>query len=274
MAEEVTITGYAADEDRVSEWELGLPSAEDLTPLSQHLISPELFSAFSITPEPHRSMLEVNRASKNTMSDLRGLSKTNQFKFKSFDEDGGRDSADPLVLEADDADLSPDGSDSRKIRRIDEEEADSSMKSSKKVRLVWTPQLHKRFVEVVAHLGIKNAVPKTIMQLMNVEGLTRENVASHLQKYRLYLKRMEGCSNEVPSASDHLFASTPVPPSLQESGGSSSQAHGNGNGNGYVSPYPPQMMPFYGQCFESHLPYNMVQQHRDWSGFNYGPYHS
>jgi hypothetical protein len=29
------------------------------------------------------------------------------------------------------------------------------------------------------------AVPKTIMQMMNVEGLTRENVASHLQKYRL-----------------------------------------------------------------------------------------
>jgi len=56
---------------------------------------------------------------------------------------------------------------------------------------VWTPQLHKRFVEAVGHRGMKNAVPKTIMQLMNVEGLTRENVASHLQKYRLHLKRMQ-----------------------------------------------------------------------------------
>ena len=27
------------------------------------------------------------------------------------------------------------------------------------------------------------------MQMMNVEGLTRENVASHLQKFRLQLKR-------------------------------------------------------------------------------------
>eukprot|EP00239_Pterosperma_sp_CCMP1384_P005844 CAMPEP_0197853028 /NCGR_PEP_ID=MMETSP1438-20131217/21947_1 /TAXON_ID=1461541 /ORGANISM="Pterosperma sp., Strain CCMP1384" /LENGTH=366 /DNA_ID=CAMNT_0043467291 /DNA_START=370 /DNA_END=1470 /DNA_ORIENTATION=- len=60
----------------------------------------------------------------------------------------------------------------------------------KRPRLVWTPQLHKRFVDAVSHLGIKNSVPKTIMQLMNVEGLTRENVASHLQKYRLYLKRL------------------------------------------------------------------------------------
>ncbi|URE08992.1 MYB family transcription factor, partial [Musa troglodytarum] len=76
-------------------------------------------------------------------------------------------------------------------------------------RLVWTPQLHKRFIDVVAHLGIKNAVPKTIMQLMNVEGLTRENVASHLQKYRLYLKRMQGIPDEGTSPSDHLFTSTP-----------------------------------------------------------------
>jgi len=43
----------------------------------------------------------------------------------------------------------------------------------KRPRLVWTPQLHKRFVDAVAHLGIKNAVPKTIMQLMSVDGLTR-----------------------------------------------------------------------------------------------------
>uniref|UniRef100_A0A0D3AEL3 HTH myb-type domain-containing protein n=1 Tax=Brassica oleracea var. oleracea TaxID=109376 RepID=A0A0D3AEL3_BRAOL len=75
--------------------------------------------------------------------------------------------------------------------------------------------LHKRFVDAVAHLGIKNAVPKTIMQLMSVDGLTRENVASHLQKYRLYLKRMQGLSSGggggSDPATDRLFASSPVP---------------------------------------------------------------
>ena len=40
-------------------------------------------------------------------------------------------------------------------------------------------------MNAVNHLGLDAAVPKTIMQMMNVEGLTRENVASHLQKYRL-----------------------------------------------------------------------------------------
>ena len=39
--------------------------------------------------------------------------------------------------------------------------------------------------------GVKNAVPKTILQLMNVDGMTRENVASHLQKYRQQLRRFE-----------------------------------------------------------------------------------
>ncbi|MBA0789186.1 hypothetical protein Gotri_026423 [Gossypium trilobum] len=67
------------------------------------------------------------------------------------------------------------------------------------------------------------------MQLMSVDGLTRENVASHLQKYRLYLKRMQGSGGGGANggaasdpATDHLFASSPVPPHfLHPSKGSS-----------------------------------------------------
>ena len=40
--------------------------------------------------------------------------------------------------------------------------------------------------------GLRSAVPKRILELMNVEGLTRENVASHLQKYRMFLRRLGG----------------------------------------------------------------------------------
>ncbi|KAL8261755.1 hypothetical protein R6Q59_025804 [Mikania micrantha] len=298
MGEEVRITDYdvgGEDDDRVSEWEVGLPGVDDLMPLSQSLVPAELASAFSITPEPHRSMIDVNRASENTLSNIRSQSvkqSINKFNaFKSF----GDDKCDEMVMEGEETvDLTGDGSDSRKLRRVDStgagagggEEADSSARTSKRPRLVWTPQLHKRFVDVVAHLGVKNAVPKTIMQLMNVEGLTRENVASHLQKYRLYLKRMQGLSNEGPSSSDHLFASTPVPQSLQES---------SAGGNSHVPvpipmPYPPQMvhMPYppppqmvahpagpgasgYHHGFESHShPFNMLMQQRDWSGNKFG----
>ena len=36
----------------------------------------------------------------------------------------------------------------------------------KRPRLMWTAKLHKRFVEAVEQLGLKNAVPKTIMQVL------------------------------------------------------------------------------------------------------------
>ena len=63
---------------------------------------------------------------------------------------------------------------------------------AKKPRVVWSPELHAQFVTAVNQLGIDKAVPKRILDLMGVQGLTRENVASHLQKYRLYLKRIQG----------------------------------------------------------------------------------
>ncbi|XP_076891928.1 two-component response regulator ARR14-like [Bidens hawaiensis] len=68
---------------------------------------------------------------------------------------------------------------------------------SKKARVVWSVELHQQFVSAVNQLGIDKAVPKRILELMNVPGLTRENVASHLQKFRLYLKRLSGVAQGV-----------------------------------------------------------------------------
>ena len=75
----------------------------------------------------------------------------------------------------------------------DEGNEDSS--ALKKPRVVWSAELHQQFVTAVNTLGIDKAVPKRILDLMGVQGLTRENVASHLQKYRLYLKRLQGVGN-------------------------------------------------------------------------------
>ncbi|KAL0743977.1 hypothetical protein Bca4012_085490 [Brassica carinata] len=157
------------DSDWFSRWEQDLPSPDELIPLSQSLISPDLALAFDIRspgqPPHHHHQSTPSQANSSA------------------------------EFAADSSDL-----------------GDEPARTLKRPRLVWTPQLHKRFVDAVAHLGIKNAVPKTIMQLMSVDGLTRENVASHLQKYRLYLKRMQGLSSGGSDpATDRLFASSPVP---------------------------------------------------------------
>lgn len=64
-------------------------------------------------------------------------------------------------------------------------------KPQRRTRVFWTSELKKRFEEAVRELGIEHATPKLILRLMNVEGLTRENVASHLQKYRAKQKRSD-----------------------------------------------------------------------------------
>lgn len=179
------------DSNWFSRWEEQLPPPEELMPLSQTLITPDLAIAFDIrnNPNPPTTIPPPQQQQQPPPSSL----------------PSSTDFADSTELTSGTAGEEP-------------------ARTLKRPRLVWTPQLHKRFVDAVAHLGIKNAVPKTIMQLMSVDGLTRENVASHLQKYRLYLKRMQGISSGGgggsgggsasvnDAATDHLFASSPVPP--------------------------------------------------------------
>lgn len=63
--------------------------------------------------------------------------------------------------------------------------------SVKKARVVWTVDLHQKFVNAVNQIGFDKVGPKKILDLMGVPWLMRENVASHLQKYRLYLGRLQ-----------------------------------------------------------------------------------
>lgn len=185
------------DSNWFSKWDQELPSPDELMPLSQTLITPDLALAFDIR-NPDSS---INNNNNNHHPPP---------------------PPPPVPIQPSSADFGDSGDFVSGAGAGDE-----PARTLKRPRLVWTPQLHKRFVDAVGHLGIKNAVPKTIMQLMSVDGLTRENVASHLQKYRLYLKRMQGISGGSGGgvsggagfvspvsdpATDHLFASSPVPP--------------------------------------------------------------
>ncbi|XP_022148484.1 transcription factor PCL1 [Momordica charantia] len=223
------LNSCANGDERVLLWEDGLPDADNVTPLSQSLISQELASAFRILAEPRRTVSDVNSASNTTLLNIRDGESEGYRSFETRGEDA-------MMVETDET-INPveSGSDSRKLRKVDlvEEvnlapqvknltEDAAEARTLKRPRLAWTPQLHKRFVDVVSHLGLKDAAPKAIMQLMNVEGLTRENVASHLQKYRLFLKR-----TQLSSTTDEALVPVPMAQNSQDSA-PSPDAPGNG----------------------------------------------
>ncbi|KAA3461270.1 Two-component response regulator ARR1-like protein [Gossypium australe] len=84
-------------------------------------------------------------------------------------------------------------------------EEQPQQQNSRKQRRCWSPELHRRFVEALQQLGGSQvATPKQIRELMQVDGLTNDEVKSHLQKYRLHIRKLpassSGQGNELCSA--------------------------------------------------------------------------
>ncbi|KAK7314964.1 hypothetical protein VNO77_33496 [Canavalia gladiata] len=71
-----------------------------------------------------------------------------------------------------------------------EDQSEGSSGLVKKQKVVWTSYLHNLFLVAIKQVGLDRAVPKRILQIMNVPNLTRENVASHLQKYRIFMRKV------------------------------------------------------------------------------------
>ncbi|KAL8517846.1 hypothetical protein ACS0TY_009234 [Phlomoides rotata] len=74
----------------------------------------------------------------------------------------------------------------RKDDIVDEYDSDNVTsqgvdKVRRKVCTEWTQDLHEKFMNAVEILGEGRCFPKEILDLMNVPGLTRMQVASHLQ---------------------------------------------------------------------------------------------
>ncbi|KAA0046667.1 two-component response regulator EHD1-like [Cucumis melo var. makuwa] len=64
----------------------------------------------------------------------------------------------------------------------------------KKRRFIWTKEYHQIFSEGIVHITLqgKKVVPATLLKYMHSKGVShvsRENVASHLQKYRMHNKK-------------------------------------------------------------------------------------
>ncbi|KAJ1297940.1 hypothetical protein BS78_01G417100 [Paspalum vaginatum] len=90
----------------------------------------------------------------------------------------------------------------------DKEAGQSSEAPNRKPRRCWAPELHRRFLQALQQLGGSHvATPKQIRELMKVEGLTNDEVKSHLQKYRLHTRRPTSTTAQSRSAG----ATPPVP---------------------------------------------------------------
>lgn len=87
---------------------------------------------------------------------------------------------------------------------------------SKKQKVEWTRELHDQFVTAVEALSVDKAVPSKILERMGAcsEGLTRQNIASHLQKYRNRKRSRQGQNFAAPFkslGSGHLPPLLPAP---------------------------------------------------------------
>ncbi|CAA0814688.1 Two-component response regulator ARR2 [Striga hermonthica] len=85
--------------------------------------------------------------------------------------------------------------------------AGESMSAMKpKMCTEWTPELHDKFMAAVKILGDGRCFPKDILELMNVPGLTRMQVASHLQKCRHgwqpSSQRQQGSRQKAPKSAN------------------------------------------------------------------------
>ncbi|KAL1551754.1 hypothetical protein AAHA92_19554 [Salvia divinorum] len=60
----------------------------------------------------------------------------------------------------------------------------SQRRVKRKMYTEWTRELHEKFMDAIEQLGDGSCFPKEILEKMNVPGLTRMQVASHLQKCR------------------------------------------------------------------------------------------
>ncbi|XP_066326605.1 transcription factor HHO3-like isoform X3 [Miscanthus floridulus] len=73
--------------------------------------------------------------------------------------------------------------------------SEAQQQASRKARRCWSPELHQQFVAALHQLGGPQvATPKQIREVMQVDGLTNDEVKSHLQKYRLHNRRSPGAA--------------------------------------------------------------------------------
>ncbi|KAK9165278.1 hypothetical protein Scep_000469 [Stephania cephalantha] len=101
----------------------------------------------------------------------------------------------------------------------------SPQQPQRKQRRCWSPELHRLFVNSLQQLGgCHVATPKQIRELMKVEGLTNDEVKSHLQKYRLHTRRVPSTGSGTTGSPVMVLGGIWVPNKDQKPSTSNSQS--------------------------------------------------
>ncbi|CAL0330532.1 unnamed protein product [Lupinus luteus] len=121
----------------------------------------------------------------------------------------------------------------------------STTQTHRKARRCWSPELHRRFVNALQMLGGSQvATPKQIRELMKVDGLTNDEVKSHLQKYRLHTRRPSpGPQTGAPAPQLVVLGGIWVPPEYATAGAPTLYgAHPNSVPQEFYTAAPPQQL--------------------------------
>ncbi|CAN8266633.1 unnamed protein product [Cochlearia groenlandica] len=118
----------------------------------------------------------------------------------------------------------------------------TTSQSNRKARRCWSPDLHRRFVQALQMLGGSQvATPKQIRELMKVDGLTNDEVKSHLQKYRLHTRRPSPSPQTSGGPGPHLvvLGGIWVPPEYATAHGGTPTLYHHHHHQSTVSAQPP-----------------------------------
>ncbi|EOA37343.1 hypothetical protein CARUB_v10011077mg [Capsella rubella] len=104
-------------------------------------------------------------------------------------------------------------------------------RKKRRQRMIWTEDLHQKFLEAIDMVGgINKANPKVLLDClrgMNIKGLTRNNLSSHLQKHRIYLEENQINQQKKETGWSTAYGAAALPQSFQ----------GANNVNAAISPY-------------------------------------
>ncbi|KAJ0237963.1 Myb family transcription factor EFM [Hirschfeldia incana] len=144
----------------------------------------------------------------------------------------------------------------------------TASQSNRKARRCWSPDLHRRFVQALQMLGGSQvATPKQIRELMKVDGLTNDEVKSHLQKYRLHTRRPSPSPQTSGGQGPHLvvLGGIWVPPEYTTAhGGTPTLYHHQGNATAQPPPHFCSSQEFY----TARLPPQQLHQHHHFQTCN------